>query len=251
MSSVVAFSAPVPTSINPNSAYSKRCGSVYSLPCYLNANVAGRSVYPSCGQGRVQRSTVIRKKSNPWSAEGHGHAVHMSFYPLGHERDNPVRTVRTMDAEGAESRPILDYYSVQYAPPRGEEHAATEPTMFDHISRLTPVSEEARSDDYTDDEDVDTTAAEVEDDIDGERVSQTAAERMAEKRKMKRFRSVSMDFRSGLYSINYHRLTRNQTRFLLNEFTHHAHPDAARRERLSKEIPGWTARQVQVWFQNR
>ncbi|PYI31109.1 hypothetical protein BP00DRAFT_183444 [Aspergillus indologenus CBS 114.80] len=55
-----------------------------------------------------------------------------------------------------------------------------------------------------------------------------------DKKKMKRFR-----------------LTHNQTRFLMSEFTRQAHPDAAHRERLSKEIPGLTPRQVQVWFQNR
>ncbi|KAL4976555.1 hypothetical protein BDW66DRAFT_166375 [Aspergillus desertorum] len=55
-----------------------------------------------------------------------------------------------------------------------------------------------------------------------------------DKKKMKRFR-----------------LTHNQTRFLMSEFTRQAHPDAAHRERLSREIPGLTPRQVQVWFQNR
>ncbi|KAJ5225207.1 hypothetical protein N7468_006432 [Penicillium chermesinum] len=44
-----------------------------------------------------------------------------------------------------------------------------------------------------------------------------------EKKKMKRFR-----------------LTHNQTRFLMSEFTRQAHPDAAHRERLSREIPGLT-----------
>uniref|UniRef100_A0A093VCU6 Homeobox transcription factor phx1 n=1 Tax=Talaromyces marneffei PM1 TaxID=1077442 RepID=A0A093VCU6_TALMA len=47
------------------------------------------------------------------------------------------------------------------------------------------------------------------------------------------------------------RLTHNQTRFLMSEFTRQAHPDAAHRERLSREIPGLSPRQVQVWFQNR
>ncbi|KAI1005080.1 hypothetical protein K3495_g3137 [Podosphaera aphanis] len=62
----------------------------------------------------------------------------------------------------------------------------------------------------------------------------TAAERRAEHRKMKRFR-----------------LTHQQTRFLMSEFAKQAHPDAANRERLSREIPGLSPRQVQVWFQNR
>ena len=31
-------------------------------------------------------------------------------------------------------------------------------------------------------------------------------------------------------------LTHNQTRFLMSEFTRQAHPDAAHRDRLSKEI---------------
>ncbi|OKL62077.1 hypothetical protein UA08_02724 [Talaromyces atroroseus] len=47
------------------------------------------------------------------------------------------------------------------------------------------------------------------------------------------------------------RLTHNQTRFLMSEFTRQAHPDASHRERLSREIPGLSPRQVQVWFQNR
>ncbi|KAG0132041.1 hypothetical protein HOY82DRAFT_558713 [Tuber indicum] len=60
------------------------------------------------------------------------------------------------------------------------------------------------------------------------------SERRQEKRKMKRFR-----------------LTHNQTRFLMSEFARQAHPDAAHRERLAREIPGLSPRQVQVWFQNR
>jgi len=47
------------------------------------------------------------------------------------------------------------------------------------------------------------------------------------------------------------RLTHNQSRYLMSEFARQAHPDAAHRERLSKEIPGLSPRQVQVWFQNR
>ncbi|KHJ35039.1 putative homeobox domain-containing protein [Erysiphe necator] len=65
-------------------------------------------------------------------------------------------------------------------------------------------------------------------------IPKSEAERRAERRKMKRFR-----------------LTHQQTRFLMSEFAKQAHPDAAHRERLSREIPGLSPRQVQVWFQNR
>jgi hypothetical protein len=68
----------------------------------------------------------------------------------------------------------------------------------------------------------------------GEKKQMSAAEIRAQKRKMKRFR-----------------LTHNQTRFLMSEFARQAHPDAAHRERLAREIPGLSPRQVQVWFQNR
>ncbi|KAI9683089.1 MAG: hypothetical protein M1829_005880 [Trizodia sp. TS-e1964] len=64
--------------------------------------------------------------------------------------------------------------------------------------------------------------------------TQSVLDRRAERRKMKRFR-----------------LTHSQTRFLMSEFTRQAHPDAAHREKLSREIPGLSPRQVQVWFQNR
>ncbi|KAJ9621288.1 hypothetical protein H2203_007340 [Taxawa tesnikishii (nom. ined.)] len=87
-----------------------------------------------------------------------------------------------------------------------------------------------------DEEDLDFAMEEGEgEDDDGKPQSQmTAAEIRNQKRKMKRFR-----------------LTHSQTRFLMSEFARQAHPDAAHRERLSREIPGLSPRQVQVWFQNR
>lgn len=83
---------------------------------------------------------------------------------------------------------------------------------------------------------------------------QTAAERTAQRRKMKRFRYVSSrcTFIAAARLIRrLYRLTHQQTRFLMSEFAKQPHPDAAHRERLSREIPGLSPRQVQVWFQNR
>ncbi|PGH02371.1 hypothetical protein GX51_04679 [Blastomyces parvus] len=64
-------------------------------------------------------------------------------------------------------------------------------------------------------------------------------------------RKVTADQQTGKEKMKRFRLSQNQTRFLMNEFARQAHPDAAHRERLSKEIPGLSPRQVQVWFQNR
>ncbi|KAH9844861.1 Homeodomain [Teratosphaeria destructans] len=110
------------------------------------------------------------------------------------------------------------------------ENAAASPT-----SRLTPTSAEGElaEEPIDDEEDIGFGSAgqpEGEED----RPPMTAAELRAAKRKMKRFR-----------------LTHQQTRFLMNEFSRQPHPDAAHRERLSREIPGLSPRQVQVWFQNR
>ncbi|KAF2133428.1 homeobox-domain-containing protein [Dothidotthia symphoricarpi CBS 119687] len=107
------------------------------------------------------------------------------------------------------------------------------------LSRLTPSSthdevNEERIDDDGDEIIDDEKDDDVEGEINEEERPLTAAEIRAAKRKMKRFR-----------------LTHNQTRFLMSEFARQAHPDAAHRERLSREIPGLSPRQVQVWFQNR
>lgn len=67
-----------------------------------------------------------------------------------------------------------------------------------------------------------------------EELPMTVAEMRAEKRKMKRFR-----------------LNHQQTRYLMSEYARQAHPDASQREKLSRDIPGLSPRQVQVWFQNR
>lgn len=107
------------------------------------------------------------------------------------------------------------------------------------ISRLTPPSTtdgnvDEKAEDESDDIILDEKDELVDSDVNDEDKPMTAAEIRAAKRKMKRFR-----------------LTHNQTRFLMSEFARQAHPDAAHRERLSREIPGLSPRQVQVWFQNR
>lgn len=107
------------------------------------------------------------------------------------------------------------------------------------ISRLTPPSThdgttEGKVEDEGDDLILDEKDEGADSDANDEDRPMTAAEIRAAKRKMKRFR-----------------LTHNQTRFLMSEFARQAHPDAAHRERLSREIPGLSPRQVQVWFQNR
>lgn len=100
------------------------------------------------------------------------------------------------------------------------------------VSRLTPPSPEGeKGDGEGDHNDAGLSGSNDEGD---DSKPMTAAELRAQKRKMKRFR-----------------LTHNQTRFLMSEFARQAHPDAAHRERLAREIPGLSPRQVQVWFQNR
>lgn len=85
----------------------------------------------------------------------------------------------------------------------------------------------------------------------GTEAVKSGAERLAEKRKMKRFRSAQTSLHGEKVTDNSCRLTHAQTRYLMSEFSRQAHPDAAQRERLSRDIPGLNPRQVQVWFQNR
>ncbi|CAK4030498.1 Homeobox HD-10 [Lecanosticta acicola] len=100
------------------------------------------------------------------------------------------------------------------------------------VDRLTPRSPTNSKEQHDDDELIDFGGDDQDEDAD--KPPMTAEEIRRQKRKMKRFR-----------------LTHNQTRFLMSEFARQAHPDAAHRERLAREIPGLSARQVQVWFQNR
>ncbi|KAF3480773.1 uncharacterized protein GIQ15_06120 [Arthroderma uncinatum] len=102
-------------------------------------------------------------------------------------------------------------------------------------SPQTPVDGEQHSDSGHIDSKQDMYSPAIADEIhDVDDDTKMAGEEKIDRKKMKRFR-----------------LTHNQTRYLMSEFTRQAHPDAAHRERLSREIPGLSPRQVQVWFQNR
>lgn len=158
--------------------------------------------------------------SNHLSTEGfHGRMV-----SHGHQ---PVRTTDSQPTTGAVS-------------------SASSPT-----DRLTPRSESAHAKEQHDDDEVIDVGGDDQDD-EAEKVTMTAAELRAAKRKMKRFRFAIPPADAGwAAALTCLRLTHNQTRFLMSEFARQAHPDAAHRERLAREIPGLSARQVQVWFQNR
>ena len=90
-----------------------------------------------------------------------------------------------------------------------------------------------------------------EEGMEGTEGYKSSAERLAEKRKMKRFRFVLFTWTIVDRLTGRSRLTHAQTRYLMNEFARQAHPNAEQRERLSRDIPGLTPRQVQIWFQNR
>ena len=94
-------------------------------------------------------------------------------------------------------------------------------------------------------------SSEDEEGMEGTEGYKSGAERLAEKRKIKRFRFVLFRWAIVDTLTGRSRLTHAQTRYLMNEFARQAHPNAEQREKLSRDIPGLTPRQVQVWFQNR
>lgn len=128
----------------------------------------------------------------------------------------------------------------------------------------TPISQSRTDDQVCKQEDEEDLIDDDDMDGDGEGSTHemTAAERTAARRKMKRFRygyCISEGIRTSMWDDKPNnftddfprRLTHQQTRFLMSEFAKQPHPDAGHRERLSREIPGLSPRQVQVWFQNR
>lgn len=111
---------------------------------------------------------------------------------------------------------------------------------------LTEAEHEAGEED-----DLASSSEDEEEALGGAEGYKSGAERLAEKRKMKRFRCVLFRWAIITRLTGLSRLTHAQTRYLMNEFAHQAHPNAEQRERLSRDIPGLSPRQVQVWFQNR
>lgn len=167
----------------------------------------------------LKRPLLRTHKSFPYALDGKHH---------NHGSDSPSRdriSISNIDDVDSNDLPTVTFGGSAPASP---------------VSRLTPPSPH----DGLNGEEVkvqgDEIITEDKDDIieeplkEEEKPAMTAAEIRAQKRKMKRFR-----------------LTHNQTRFLMSEFARQAHPDAAHRERLAREIPGLSPRQVQVWFQNR
>ncbi|RYP72160.1 hypothetical protein DL771_004394 [Monosporascus sp. 5C6A] len=176
--------------------------------------------------------------SGPASDTGHSRALD----PLGLRQpkvESPTqKSAETRDskysikAEPAQDDPLAstDTPGLARGPTQRESAIAVERGQVistDQGGNENAVVEKEEDDDVLEDDEM------VE--AEGEQPSQpqTAAERTAARRKMKRFR-----------------LTHQQTRFLMSEFAKQPHPDAAHRERLSREIPGLSPRQVQVWFQN-
>ena len=111
---------------------------------------------------------------------------------------------------------------------------------------LTEAEHEAGEED-----DIASSSEDEEEALEGAEGYKSGAERLAEKRKMKRFRFALFQWAIFTRLTVLSRLTHAQTRYLMNEFAHQAHPNAEQRERLSHDIPGLSPRQVQVWFQNR
>lgn len=144
----------------------------------------------------------------------------------GNQGSNPIRDDSLVSTEST----ALSLGSIGSNPLSSASSAPAQQGTLANNERDTQVELKDEEDEYDDDDEM----LDAEEGDGGDAVPQTAAERRAERRKMKRFR-----------------LTHQQTRFLMSEFAKQAHPDAAHRERLSREIPGLSPRQVQVWFQNR
>ncbi|KAF1986969.1 hypothetical protein K402DRAFT_60439 [Aulographum hederae CBS 113979] len=175
----------------------------------------------------MQRRPMLRShKTFPYPLRTSGCGVNQPDTPLPSSGTSPTPHVEGLGIGNLEDVQSSDMATVTFG---GSAPASP-------ISNQHPISPDT---DGPNDDNQDLNGLDLDgedDDLGDEEPSKpmTAAELRAQKRKMKRFR-----------------LTHNQTRFLMSEFARQAHPDAAHRERLAREIPGLSPRQVQVWFQNR
>ncbi|GAB7363073.1 hypothetical protein MBLNU230_g3365t1 [Neophaeotheca triangularis] len=188
-----------------------------------SARIAEHSFQGPGAPEDTSRPTLRPSNSFPYSLGPSNHTQHDTSLPRLAAPPNTVSAERH-NVQGSQPTNTSDSHSAAFG-----GSAPTSPAP-----RLTSRSETQQHEASGEDEDIDIDDAAEGNEEEGERPPMTAAEIRAQKRKMKRFR-----------------LTHNQTRFLMSEFAKQAHPDAAHRERLSREIPGLSPRQVQVWFQNR
>ncbi|KAK6833700.1 hypothetical protein PG987_008394 [Apiospora arundinis] len=206
------------------------------------SNLFAQPFEQSSGSNGSETSAQQQRPASTQTAQGtpgspHGHG--RSLDPLGLRAPK----VESPTQESSDPR-IAPSYRVKGEPTRDESITVTEASRLTH--EPAPVSPSGTQGHEGSGENDDLSLGKEEDDdvLDDDEMDegegdpnappQTAAERTAARRKMKRFR-----------------LTHQQTRFLMSEFAKQPHPDAAHRERLSREIPGLSPRQVQVWFQNR
>ncbi|KAI0434563.1 hypothetical protein F5Y09DRAFT_235069 [Xylaria sp. FL1042] len=159
--------------------------------------------------------------------------------PTTQEQANVSGTSYTIKTETVHEEPLTSTEAVQLTIESNPSASVPAAKQDPHASLDVGGNEEAivgkeEDEEVVDDDDMIEGEGEGEGEDETPSQPQTAAERTAARRKMKRFR-----------------LTHQQTRFLMSEFAKQPHPDAAHRERLSREIPGLSPRQVQVWFQNR
>lgn len=203
-----------------------------------NSNSNASTIPPPSGTSAASGETANHPGSNMVSSPGTQSQTGNGQAMSAPKVESP--THEASDATGIKRENTQDELSVSTAP-AGPANV-NEPTSASSADRAQEIGREQsvlddgvmskeEDDELMDDEDM----LDIEGDGEGETSRpMTAAERTAARRKMKRFR-----------------LTHQQTRFLMSEFAKQPHPDAAHRERLSREIPGLSPRQVQVWFQNR
>ncbi|TDZ12839.1 Homeobox-leucine zipper protein HDG11 [Colletotrichum spinosum] len=206
---------------------------------YENGNESSDASQPRTTSGAVTQVEIHTKQEVGVDSRGPVDPLGLRIkQPTPEDEPEDVKTLHQQPEQPEQRQPSVDKPAEQTPQETmastETQGAAAPPNPTIQEPEGSPIqNEDGRSpskgeeDDMLDDDD------DMLDDGEGGQ-PQTAAERTAARRKMKRFR-----------------LTHQQTRFLMSEFAKQPHPDAAHRERLSREIPGLSPRQVQVWFQNR